>query len=53
MCLPQFGLATGVVVAPDVKFVEILVHSFFLILRGIDSLANRGFVGDVGPSGDH
>ena len=53
MCLPRFGPAAGVVVAPDVEFVEVLVHSYYLVLCGILSFAGRSFAGGVGSSGDH
>jgi hypothetical protein len=53
MCLPQFGPAAGVVVAPDIKFVEVLVYNCFLISYGIHLLANRVFVEGVGSSGGH
>ena len=53
MCLPKFGFVAGVEVAPDMMFVEILVHNCFLIWSGVRSLANRGSIEGVGPSGDH
>ena len=52
MCLSRFGPAADVVVTPDVKFVEALVHNCFVVSCGIHSFAGRSFAGEVESSGD-
>ncbi len=52
MCLSQFGPTAGVVVAPDVGFVEVFVHNYSLVSCSIHSLADGSSAGEVESSGD-